>query len=197
MPHHMVPHRATTLNQQNTTSSAQYVPESAMRIGITGACGPCSTSSRAPVVAYRCIVHKYHSIKKPVVLASLAKSQSPTGARAPSDGFKYLELHLPPPDNARINKAVFVKSSASVPDCPPSKFPEFAVIGRSNVGKSSLINCLTGNDKLAKVSKEPGVGPCCMPCVHGTHAHVPVLHIMTGTSRLTVVLRICCSLCAL
>ncbi|GFH06813.1 EngB-type G domain-containing protein [Haematococcus lacustris] len=34
--------------------------------------------------------------------------------------------------------------------------PEFAVIGRSNVGKSSLINALTGNDKLAKVSKEPG-----------------------------------------
>jgi GTP-binding protein len=73
------------------------------------------------------------------------------------DSFRYLELELPPPVNSRIAKSAFVKSSAKVADCPPSRgFPEFAVIGRSNVGKSSLINSLTGNDKLAKVSKEPG-----------------------------------------
>jgi GTP-binding protein len=73
------------------------------------------------------------------------------------DNFRYLELELPPPVNSRIAKSAFVKSSAKVGDCPPSRgFPEFAVIGRSNVGKSSLINSLTGNDKLAKVSKEPG-----------------------------------------
>lgn len=73
-----------------------------------------------------------------------------------NDGFKHLELDLPPPVNSRVHKSVFIKSSASVKECPPANFPEFAVIGRSNVGKSSLINCLTGNDKLAKVSKEPG-----------------------------------------
>ena len=41
--------------------------------------------------------------------------------------------------------------------CPPAKLPEFAVIGRSNVGKSSLINLLTGKKALALTSKTPGV----------------------------------------
>lgn len=40
--------------------------------------------------------------------------------------------------------------------CPPPTIPEYAFIGRSNVGKSSLINMLTGNQKLAKVSGKPG-----------------------------------------
>lgn len=40
--------------------------------------------------------------------------------------------------------------------CPPSKLPEFAFIGRSNVGKSTLINLLTNRNKLAKVSSTPG-----------------------------------------
>ena len=40
--------------------------------------------------------------------------------------------------------------------CPPPTMPEYAFIGRSNVGKSSLINMLTGNQKLAKVSGKPG-----------------------------------------
>lgn len=51
---------------------------------------------------------------------------------------------------------MFVKSSASVKQCPPDRLPEFALIGRSNVGKSSLINTLTESPGLAKVSKEPG-----------------------------------------
>ena len=56
-------------------------------------------------------------------------------------------------------QAVFVKSSASVKQCPPDRLPEFALIGRSNVGKSSLINTLTESPGLAKVSKEPGESP--------------------------------------
>lgn len=40
--------------------------------------------------------------------------------------------------------------------CPPPTMPEYAFIGRSNVGKSSLINMLTNNQKLAKVSSQPG-----------------------------------------
>ncbi|EFN59273.1 hypothetical protein CHLNCDRAFT_17068, partial [Chlorella variabilis] len=56
----------------------------------------------------------------------------------------------------RVKSAEFVKSSTSVEQCPPARYPEFAVIGRSNVGKSSLINMLTGRNALAMVSKTPG-----------------------------------------
>ena len=58
----------------------------------------------------------------------------------------------------RVKKAAYVKSSVTLAQCPKPKLPEFAVIGRSNVGKSSLINMLTGQDALAKVSKTPGEG---------------------------------------
>jgi GTP-binding protein len=50
----------------------------------------------------------------------------------------------------------FVKSSRNVNDCPKSTLPEYAFVGRSNVGKSSLINMLTGHKKLAKTSSTPG-----------------------------------------
>ncbi len=55
-----------------------------------------------------------------------------------------------------IRSALFIGSSATVKQCPPPGRPEFAFIGRSNVGKSSLINLLTGNSKLAKTSGNPG-----------------------------------------
>lgn len=55
-----------------------------------------------------------------------------------------------------IKKAQFLKSSGSIADAPKDQKPEFAFIGRSNVGKSSLINMLAGNKSLAKVSSTPG-----------------------------------------
>lgn len=55
-----------------------------------------------------------------------------------------------------IHSASFIKSSPSIKDCPESTKPEFGFIGRSNVGKSSLINMLTGWSKLAKTSVQPG-----------------------------------------
>ncbi len=55
-----------------------------------------------------------------------------------------------------IQSANFVKSSANYQQCPPMDKPEYAFIGRSNVGKSSLINALTNNRKLAKTSGTPG-----------------------------------------
>ncbi|KAF8071226.1 SAD2 [Scenedesmus sp. PABB004] len=64
---------------------------------------------------------------------------------------------LPSGDFARIKKSVFVGASVDLKGCPPQSHPEFAVIGRSNVGKSSLINMLTQNSKLARTSKEPGM----------------------------------------
>lgn len=56
----------------------------------------------------------------------------------------------------QINSATFVISSASVSQCPAGNLPEYAFIGRSNVGKSSLINMLTNHKKLAKTSSKPG-----------------------------------------
>ncbi|MDR3365895.1 MAG: ribosome biogenesis GTP-binding protein YihA/YsxC [Prevotellaceae bacterium] len=50
----------------------------------------------------------------------------------------------------------YVKSSEYPSQCPADGLPEYAFIGRSNVGKSSLINMLAGNDKLSKVSGTPG-----------------------------------------
>jgi GTP-binding protein len=52
--------------------------------------------------------------------------------------------------------AEFVVSSPSVDSCPDGQFPEYAFIGRSNVGKSSLINMLTATKSLAKISQTPG-----------------------------------------
>ena len=56
----------------------------------------------------------------------------------------------------KIKTAEYVISSARVDQCPEGNIPEYAFIGRSNVGKSSLINMLTNNDKLAKTSATPG-----------------------------------------
>ena len=56
----------------------------------------------------------------------------------------------------KINSAVFEISSPGLEGCPEWALPEFAFIGRSNVGKSSLINMLTRKEGLAKVSRIPG-----------------------------------------
>lgn len=55
-----------------------------------------------------------------------------------------------------IKNAKYEKSSARVDQCPETSVPEYAFIGRSNVGKSSLINMLTNNSSLAKTSQKPG-----------------------------------------
>lgn len=55
-----------------------------------------------------------------------------------------------------VSIAEFIVSNSDVSKCPAEKFPEYAFIGRSNVGKSSLINKLTNNKKLAKTSSRPG-----------------------------------------
>lgn len=55
-----------------------------------------------------------------------------------------------------IKSAKFIESNSDVLKCPKSSLPEYAFIGRSNVGKSSLINMLTEHKNLAKVSGKPG-----------------------------------------
>ena len=55
-----------------------------------------------------------------------------------------------------IKDATFISSNTTVDKCPETTLPEYAFIGRSNVGKSSLINMLTSRSKLAKTSSFPG-----------------------------------------
>jgi GTP-binding protein len=55
-----------------------------------------------------------------------------------------------------IHSAVYIVSSPDYTNCPVPDRPEYAFIGRSNVGKSSLINMLCNNDKVAKTSNTPG-----------------------------------------
>ena len=56
----------------------------------------------------------------------------------------------------KINKAIFLSSNTDWKKCPSKNLPEYAFIGRSNVGKSSLINALANIKKLAKTSGKPG-----------------------------------------
>jgi len=65
-------------------------------------------------------------------------------------------LYLQEINTMKIKEAVFVISNTDVKECPSDSKPEFAFIGRSNVGKSSLINMLVGNKNLAKTSGRPG-----------------------------------------
>src|SRR5947208_16388659 len=55
-----------------------------------------------------------------------------------------------------ISSAIFHCSAPDLDSCPDESLPEFAFIGRSNVGKSSLLNMLSGKEDLARVSPTPG-----------------------------------------
>ncbi|KAL1291201.1 hypothetical protein HN51_059758 [Arachis hypogaea] len=62
--------------------------------------------------------------------------------------------------DSQVAQAEFVKSSVRTEDCPSDGLPEFALVGRSNVGKSSLLNSLVRRKKLALTSKKPGKTQC-------------------------------------
>jgi GTP-binding protein len=79
---------------------------------------------------------------------------------AAEDASRSKDLKVFTARNVKVKTAEFLKSSVTVKDCPPPVYPEFAVIGRSNVGKSSLINLITGRNSLAMVSKTPGKTKC-------------------------------------
>lgn len=59
-------------------------------------------------------------------------------------------------DTMEIKSAEFIISNTEIEKCPTPNKPEFAFIGRSNVGKSSLINMITGRKELVKISSTPG-----------------------------------------
>lgn len=62
--------------------------------------------------------------------------------------------------DAQVGVSEFVKSSVRTQDCPSDGLPEFALVGRSNVGKSSLLNSLVRRKRLALISKKPGKTQC-------------------------------------
>ena len=68
----------------------------------------------------------------------------------------FVTLHPKTRSSMEIKQAEFSLSAPVVSMCPKDTKPEYAFIGRSNVGKSSLINMLTNNRKLAKTSSTPG-----------------------------------------
>ena len=92
------------------------------------------------------------------------------GAAAPKSFHPRYSKHLPDhnpaldvfasipehPNHMQIKSAVFNMSARNFSSCPDWNRREFAFIGRSNVGKSSMINMLTNKDALAKVSATPG-----------------------------------------
>ena len=60
------------------------------------------------------------------------------------------------PQKIDFRRAAFIQSAPSLTECPDDEGAEVAFAGRSNAGKSSAINTLTGNSKLARTSKTPG-----------------------------------------
>ena len=81
---------------------------------------------------------------------------------------------LPGLPNTRVKQAAYVSSAVNLKRCPEATMPEFAVVGRSNVGKSSLINMLTGSRKLALTSKQPGARRTC-DCMAPSVAMMPTV----------------------
>ncbi|EPS69928.1 hypothetical protein M569_04833, partial [Genlisea aurea] len=63
-------------------------------------------------------------------------------------------------EGVEVVNAEFVKSSVRTEDCPSDGLPEFALVGRSNVGKSSLLNSIVRRKRLALTSKKPGKTQC-------------------------------------
>ena len=57
----------------------------------------------------------------------------------------------------RVHTCVMAKESSRAAHCPNDGLPEFALVGRSNVGKSSLINALSQQKEIAETSKKPGI----------------------------------------
>lgn len=110
-----------------------------------------------------------HSSSRITASAALA-SEAPVSQATPDPlaGHRNELPDAPRPTHTNVKTAEYVSSAVTLSQCPKARWPEFAVIGRSNVGKSSLINMLTGRKALALTSKTPG-NDCASPTVpvHG------------------------------
>ncbi|KAI5059226.1 hypothetical protein GOP47_0025545 [Adiantum capillus-veneris] len=92
------------------------------------------------------------AFKDMFVPPSASIADLPSLKRLPSSNI----LVGPNPVDFRIKQSLFVQASTRVADCPKDGLPEFAFVGRSNVGKSSLINALAQKKEFAETSKKPG-----------------------------------------
>jgi hypothetical protein len=161
--------RTTTTTRGRSSSSMVSAAAHARQLSGLEA----STSCRCTVHPLGCpvrspvILQRQQHVSSPHLRQSCVAAAAAQGPSAPQKQKQAQQqrLDLPMGDFSRVRKSVFIGSSVDLKGCPPQDYPEFAVIGRSNVGKSSLINMLTQNSKLAKVSKEPG-GQCCCSCWH-------------------------------
>lgn len=95
------------------------------------------------------------SASEPMKHGSLALAATMTWPRIEDPSACSMNLHCHG-GRVKINQATFLTSAPTLSECPLPTLPEFAFIGRSNVGKSSLINLLTMRRGLAKVSETPG-----------------------------------------
>lgn len=87
----------------------------------------------------------------------MSKAPSQSGDQAPTTAPDAAANHVPPgPRKIDFQRAVFLKSAPTLADCPPDQGVEVAFAGRSNAGKSSALNALTRQGKLARTSKTPG-----------------------------------------
>lgn len=120
------------------------------------------------------VLHTQHAYA--TTTAPAAEAKDPLAPFIPP----WCESLLPaaPPHAAQIRSAKHLSSAYSVQQLPSPKWPEVAVLGRSNVGKSTLVNYLLGSSSLAKVSGQPGerqqqqqrLGRITQPAMHQWHS---------------------------
>ncbi|PIA29467.1 hypothetical protein AQUCO_06000074v1 [Aquilegia coerulea] len=146
----------------------------------SSSCSTCSIAFPFINSFHKCFSQTFHQ----TVSTYLNVSASKTGTSkqtSPSDGTKLFKpaLFIPPgidieeiseemilpgsnivlgpyAGHSQIKQVEFIKSSSKAKDCPKDDLPEFAMLGRSNVGKSSLINSLVRKKEVALTSKKPG-----------------------------------------
>jgi uncharacterized Fe-S cluster protein YjdI len=161
-------------------------------LGNTGgefAAAPCCSLLQQQAVLLRRMLRTDAS-SPAVTPAAASAQQQPQSTAAPipaSAGQKLnpLQPYIPPGlvlpkapgSSSAVRTAEFAAGAYSAAQLPPERWPEVAVVGRSNVGKSSLINCMLGSSSLAKISKHPGATPhaaaaaaaasvlACCPCI--------------------------------
>jgi hypothetical protein len=167
---------ATRACLSQTLASTIQAAELQMRCSYSElvAAARCSLLQQQALLLQRMLSSNAQPIAPPA--AASAKQQHNTTATIPATPaapkLNPLQPYIPPGlilpkvpgSSSAVRNAEFAAGAYSLAQLPPERWPEVAVVGRSNVGKSSLINCMLGSSSLAKVSKHPGGMHCCCWC---------------------------------